>query len=565
VTNSYAMHTLRWPEGRELRWAALFAGVVMALTCLPYLYGLAIRPADAYYSGLLTNPDEHNVYLAYMKQASDGRLFLIDPFTSEYQQGRVVNVFFLALGRFSRATGISLPVTYQLARVLSGWLLLMAVYCLGAQVLASLVARRFVLMAAAFASGLGWLIQRAPGQPHPVDYGPGLIMPEVVTFLSLLLNPLFCFSMFLMITIVALGAHAFLSGSKRSALVGGLAALVLGNIHTYDLIPVGATLGAYLLTLLVRSRAAVRALTSAGVMAVIASPSVAYQLWLLRSGDVTLTIKTAETPVFSPPPIMLGLGLGIPLLLALLGVMRTFRPDAPGAARLLALWLVVGFAVAYAPVPFQRKLAQGVQIPMMILASFGIERLLTGLPRLSHIAGVAALLASMLPSNILFVNRTLRDLQTNNSAYIANLMPPLYLRSDQYDALQWLDEEADFGDVLLCNSFLGSYAPSLAGTRVYMGHWAETLHFHRKLSNFALFLDRMNPEESRREFVKEQGITYILRDESIYDEVFHLAPDGTKMVPYDLTQTEWLFPVFAKDEVTVYRVLDNDERNENAK
>ena len=56
-----------WPTRPELRWVAVFALVVMALTCLPYLYGLLIRPPGAYYSGLLTNPDEHNVYLAYMK------------------------------------------------------------------------------------------------------------------------------------------------------------------------------------------------------------------------------------------------------------------------------------------------------------------------------------------------------------------------------------------------------------------------------------------------------------------------------------------------------------------
>ena len=188
-------HTLAlgWPDAAQLRWAGTFALVVMLLTFLPYLYGLLIRPPGAYYSGLLTNPDEHNVYLAYMKQASDGHAFLIDPFTSEPQAGRVVNVFFLALGAFSRVTHLGLPVTYHLARLLSGWLLLMALYCLGAQVLSSIFARRLALFFAAFASGLGWLFQPGAGRPHPIDYGPGLIMPEAITSLSLLLNPLFCF------------------------------------------------------------------------------------------------------------------------------------------------------------------------------------------------------------------------------------------------------------------------------------------------------------------------------------------------------------------------------------
>ncbi len=126
MTGEQPTSAFRFPAAAELRWPALVAAALMVLTCLPYLYGLLIRPDGWYYSGLLTNPDEHNVYLAYMKQAADGRLFLIDAFTSEFQSGRVVNAFFLALGTFARATHLPLPIVYHLARVISSWLLLMA-------------------------------------------------------------------------------------------------------------------------------------------------------------------------------------------------------------------------------------------------------------------------------------------------------------------------------------------------------------------------------------------------------------------------------------------------------
>ena len=544
-----------WPTRPELRWVAVFALVVMALTCLPYLYGLLIRPPGAYYSGLLTNPDEHNVYLAYMKQASEGHVFLIDPFTSEPQAGRVVNAFFLGLGGFSRVTHLGLPITYHLARVISGWLLLVAIYCLGAQVLSSIFARRLALFFVAFASGLGWLVQPVAGRPHPIDYGPGLIMPEAVTSLSLLLNPLFCFSMFLMVVVVGLGAHAFASGSSRSALLAGLAALLLGNIHTYDLMPVAGTLAIYLLILLLTGRARVApSFKLAALIAVLAAPSLAYQAWLLRSGDVTLTIKTAETPVYSPHPLMLALGLGLPLGLALIGLARSSRADAPAAARLLAAWLVLGFAIAYAPVPFQRKLVQGVQIPMVLLAAFGIERLLGKVSPVGALFAATALVAVMLPSNILFVGRALHDLRTNNTAYIGNVMPPLYLRADQRAALAWLDDHADRRDVLLCNSFLGSYAPSLAGTRVYLGHWAETLHFREKLAEYSRFLLADTGDAGREALVRREGITYVLRDHSIYDEVFHLSPEGESVPAFEPGRAHWLAPAHEEGQVALYRV-----------
>jgi hypothetical protein len=545
--------TLHWPSRPELRWAAGFAAVVMALTCLPYLYGLLICPEDAHYSGLLTNPDEHNVYLAYMKEAQEGAFFLIDPFTSEPQQGRVINLFFLVLGRSAALKHIALPIEYHLARLISGWLLLTAIYCLGAQAIASVSARRLALALAAFASGFGWLYHAGPGQPHPIDYGPGLVMPEAITFLTLLLNPLFCFSAFLMIAAIGLGAHALSSGQTRSAVLAGLAVLVLGNIHSYDVIPVAVVLGAHMVVLVATRRATCRALVLAGLIAAIAAPSLLYQLWLLHSGEVTLAIKTAETPVHSPAPIFLALGLGLPLLLALAGLWRAARPGASDGARLLALWLVLGFALIYLPVPFQRKLAQGIHLPAVLLAIFGVEPLLQHLRRAGTVlAAILVLIA--LPSNALFLLRAKHDLETSNIAYLGNLMPPLYLSDAQNEALKWLDGHASFRDVLLCNSFLGSYAPSLAGTRVYVGHWAETLHYRAKLTSFADFLRASAPDASRQAFVRREGISYVLRDRSIYDQVSLLSPDGATMPAFDFEGATWLEKVHEIGTVSVYRV-----------
>ncbi len=556
MTGSPATERAPAKTASELRWAGGFAVVAMLVLSIPYLYGLSIRPEGTYYSGLLANPDEHNVYLAYMKEVQDGRFFLINPFTSESeaQEGRVLNIFFLKLGLVARFTRLGLPVVYHIARLASGWLLLMAIYYLAAQVLSSIRARRLALVLAFCASGIGWLYPSQPGQPHPIDYGPGLIMPEAITFLSLLLNPLFCFSMFLMIVTVGLGAHALGSGSTRAAVLAGVAALVLGNVHSYDIIPVAAVLAVYLLWLVLKRRAGLRALRLAVLMAAIALPSLAYQLWLIRSGEVTLAIKTTETPVYSPSPAMLAMGLGLPLVLALAGAVRALRARSPESAVLLTIWLLVGFALVYAPVPFQRKLAEGIHLPVVLLAAFGMERPLDRLGRrTAALAGMAIVLLS-LPSNVLFVSRSLGDLRTNNRAYLANFMPPLYLRADQYAALKWLDRHVDYEDVLLCSSFLGSYAPSLAGTRVYLGHWAETLRFREKLGYYAAFRSADTGDDLREAFVRLEGISYVLRDRSVYDEIYNLSPEGEPLPAFDAEQTGWATLVHDVDRVSVYRV-----------
>ena len=544
----------RWPSAAELRWAAVLAASFMLLTCLPYLFGLAIRPPGYYYSGLLTNPDEHNVYLSLVRQAHDGHLFILDQFTSEPQAGRAINIFFLTLGLSARLLHLPIPVAYHLARVVSGWLLLMAVYWLAAQVLSTIAARRLALILAATASGFGWLFHAQGRQPHPVDYGPGLLMPEAITFLTLLLNPLFAFSVFLMVATTGLSAHAFTSRSVRSAIFAGLCALVLGNIHTYDLVPVIAVLLVYLFYLLATRRAGAQSVALALLIAALAAPSALYQYWLLRSGEIGAVVKTLGQWEYSRGPRYLALGLGLPFVLALVGAARALARGAPDRARLVALWLVLGFGLVYLPVPFQRKLAEGLHVPVCLLAAYALEPLLRRSPRRALWLS-AALVLMCVPSNALYVNRALGDLVGNNTTYLGNLMPPLYLRPDQYGALRWLDREASRSDVLLANTFLSSYAPSLAGVRVYAGHWSETLHYDRKVREISAFLAAGTPDAEREAFCRGQGIAYVLRDRSVYDEAF-LPPSRQSAGVFDPDASPSLLPVFAQDRVTVYRVLN---------
>jgi hypothetical protein len=535
-----------------MRWAAILAAVFMLLTCLPYLFGLAIRPSGYYYSGLLTNPDDHNVYLSYMRQAHDGRLLFTDQFTTEPQRGLMLDVFWLALGLFARVTHLPLPIVYHLARVVAGWLLLMAVYWLAAQAITSPAGRRVALILTATASGFGWLFHPGPGQPHPVDYGPGLVMPEAITFLTLLLNPLFAFSVFLMVAALGLAAQAFASGRMRWAALAGLAGLVLGNIHSYDLIPLAVVLLAYLVYLLAARRVGARVVGLALVIGVIAAPSVLYQYWLLRTGEAGVLAKTVGQWGYSRAPVYVALGLGLPLMLALVGAARAVSRRAE-VGRLLALWLVLGFALVYVPVSFQRKLVEGLHIPVCVLAVSALEPIWRHAPRRAVIVGALLVLIAV-PSNALHVRRALGDLVTNNQAYLGNLMPPLYLRPDQYQALQWLNGKRTESDILLANTFVSNYAPSLAGVRVYVGHWSETLDYPRKLKELSVFLQAGTPDAEREAFCRGRGISYVLRDQSVYDDIF-LPPSRQSGGGYQPDASPWLFPLFMQDRVALYWVL----------
>src|SRR3989442_11370530 len=114
----------------ERRWVWIAAIAVATLASLPYLLLWAITPPDKLFWGFVNNPDDHCVYLAWMRQAEQGQFFFQNLFTTAPQRGLTINLFFLLLGLLGRVTHLPLAVVYHLARFGFGVLLLVLVYYL---------------------------------------------------------------------------------------------------------------------------------------------------------------------------------------------------------------------------------------------------------------------------------------------------------------------------------------------------------------------------------------------------------------------------------------------------
>lgn len=502
----------------EWQWPVIVALVIMALTCLPYLFGMYITPPGVEYTGILYNAPDQAVYLAYMRQAHDGHLLFTDQFTTEPQRPWFFHILFLKLGLLSRFTGLSLIAVFHLARCVSGAMLLVSLYLLGAQFLTSLRARRFFILFAAFASGLGWLymllMSPTGNQPHPPDFGPGVIMPEIVTFLTLLVNPLFCAAVTLLILVILLTVLAIEHRSWKLALIAGILGMALANIHSYDMIPLAVTIVLYLIARAVLNRRFVWQEWALALL--VGAPSfipLIYQSHLYSSLPV-FRLK-AEVATLSPPLLHYLLAMGIPLVLALPGAFIAFKRSRKAAIFMLPLiWFAVAFACSYLPFPFQRKMAEGMQIPVCLLATIFISHHLLDTEKWQfryRMLTTAILIAICFPSNAFFLSKVTNDLLTLGQDNTRYLLPPLYLRSDQTAALDWLNRQQMRDDeAVLCNSMLGAYVPARTGARTYVGHWAETLDYPRKLQAFAAFLRGTMPNDQRIELLRNQRIRYIV-------------------------------------------------------
>src|SRR2546421_130161 len=128
-------------------------------------------------------------------------------------------------------------------------------------------------------SGLGWLPfwWHLPGTNKPVDTW----QPEAITFLSLYLSPLFCFSMALQIGILTLLLLGERTRQIRYAVTAGILGFILGLVHSYDIITIAAIWLSYLLwqsgvQAFRRSGVPFTSWLHAAVAGVIAAPAVYY-------------------------------------------------------------------------------------------------------------------------------------------------------------------------------------------------------------------------------------------------------------------------------------------------
>jgi len=476
---------------REITIAILWSLFIMLATCMPYVEGVRLAHGR-YFSGLISAVDDGNAYLSWIRQASEGRLTLTNQYTAQPQRPLSVNVFLLALGRTAGALNLTPVQVFHAARFVSGVLCLVSFFLLVCALAPDPAVRWTSLLLASLSSGVGWYFDMTHPTSlpaiHPIDYGPRWVyQPEAITFLSLLLNPLFCFSMALICLSLLCALRGQESGRIRWALGGGLLMLVLGNAHTYDLPLVYLVLVAWgAMGLIARRFPWQRVLLHLAVMVALSAPALLWQYHVLSS-DAVYRAK-ADTPTQSGPYLNFICGYGIVWFLALAGAVWVLATKGPERARFgyVVAWAIVGSAVLYAPVAFQRKLAEGLHFPLCILAAVAVAKVIggwiarhapAGRPvkrRLVFLAFAVVLLS--LPSNVLFYADCFRAVRTNNADLAGALMPPIYLEAREMAAIHELAARTGDRDVVMASSMVGNYLPAHARCHVVAGHWAESVY-----------------------------------------------------------------------------------------
>lgn len=548
---------------KDRRFVLIIIALVCVLSSLPYLYGYLSAPADRVFMGIALGTPDTTQYFAWMR--AFGQAILIDnTLTPEPNQAVFFNLLWWLLGRLAQWSGLSLPVVYQVFRVVTIIAFLPLAYWFCGLFLTDRAQRRIAFLLIAFGSGLGWIwvIHKYANGLSDVIYPFDLYVVEPNTFLGMMAFPHFVQAALLLLVVFALALFAFERRKVRDSVLAsvwaGLAAFLLGLTHAYDLLLVYAITGAYALVLWRREGFSPRlALIPAIIGALSVAPAI-YSVYITSAFPVWREVlaQFVNAGAWTPSPPHLLVLLGIPFLVALLAFwpMRGERQPAGGRELFLKTWFVVNAFMVYVPLSYQIHYLNGWQAPMAILATMALYRRIQtddgrrrAVIRRSSFALrllPALLVIAALPTNVYLFAWRFVDLGRHDHPY--------YLTRDEWDALRWLDANAPPGAVVFSAMDVGQYIPSATQGRAFLAHWAWTVDLYRKQELVKAFFDPNVDNAERVAILQTYNVRYILRGQAERD-----------LGAYDPGSLPFTQRVFDSPQATVYRVdgLSTDSEN----
>ncbi|MBN1427682.1 MAG: hypothetical protein JXB07_04800 [Anaerolineae bacterium] len=491
----------------EWRWVAVIGLIILLIFSLPYIVGLLASTPQMSFSGFLFGLEDMYSYIAKMRfGARDGWSFQL-VYTSEPHQGGYVFLPFLALGKLAAfitgqgamITAETLIITYHVARVLCGGLLLVVIYRFLAEFLPDVSRRRMAWCIALLTGGLGWI-------PIALNQTVGLQLIELYVpegFSTLLLFGLPHLSLARAMLLVGWLAlwKAIDTAGWRWAIIAGLAWLGMGIIVPFYVGLLGVLIAVWLATLSVtRRRISWPELRLAALAGGPPLVSLIYNSWLFTSNPV-FAVWATQNNLPSPSPLSYLLAYGGLMVLGLPGACLLWRRGLTHRSILPIVWPLVSAVLVYLPINVQRRLLEGVIVPLSILAVLGMWQWIGQARWPVRWAAAMGALVLLLPSTVFLIG--------GGAQTASNPFWPVFHPADELAALRWLHDRAPADSVVLSTRVSGSILPAYAGVRVYLGHGPETVNAARKEHQVEAFFSDGMTDEERRQLLVDGRIAYV--------------------------------------------------------
>ncbi|MDF1499840.1 MAG: hypothetical protein P1P76_05155 [Anaerolineales bacterium] len=465
---------------------------------VPYLIAWRISPAGTVFGGFLLNPVDGFSYLAKMRQGYQGAWLFQLPYAAEPGSGTLLFIFYILLGHLSRLVNLPLIITYHLARIVFSVGFFITLYAFFAAVFEETRLKWAGFLFSLFGSGFGWIALPLFGR-QSID----LWVPEAIPFLSAYTNPHF-----------PLAGTAFVGGillvyiqTRRRWWHWALAfvcGFTLAAVLPFATIPLFLVLGVWTLwEVLIRRGWEVPGWFFKEPWMVIvlgsgALPWLIYDYWLSVAHPI-LSQWNAQNLTPSLPLIDTLSGFGLMAIIALISLGR--KPwQGSRSGRLFTVWLLLGFGLLYAPLPFQRRLSMGLYLPMTALSAWWLGEKITA-PSRCRLAQTAIIIAT-LPSIILVIAVGVAGVMRGEQAVV--------LSDSEREAYRWIDANVAPGSLFLANPRSGNRLPAYTQARVLYGHPFETPRAEYWEAEVQSLLTWDGPAEPGLERLAELNVYWIL-------------------------------------------------------
>ncbi len=527
---------------------AVMSIIAVILTSLPPLHGLYL----AYVRGSVWNgrqfmsAGDFNVYLSFIEQVKQGHWLFDNLFTTE-KMAATLNVFWLGVGALAAALRLSPLAAFHLVRILLIPPLAAVAYALIACFFSE--RRRRILAAALFLFGSGVGIYLAPLFPA-VTAGPRYEWPidlwvaESNAFLSMLYSPHFIASLTLMLLAFLLLLCAFTSGRLRYALYAGLTGLLLFQFHPFHVPLLYAVPAVWLAWRQYRRSVGWRHWLAYALFVAVSLPAAAYHLYWTSADPASAALVKANLTL-TPSVWHLVFGLGAVSVLAVFGYRRgPGAADAEGLWDFLAVWALVQLLLVYVPVPFQRRLVEGIQFPLVVLSVPALLRLYGRFWRRFPSGRLFRYSVSLILASVIFLPSTFSALYRGSRVYTLDPLPRFFHSRNQAAALAWLKSAVPADAAIMASLESGNVIPGWSARRVYAGHWVYSVDLSRKAADILWFFGAASDAERLR-FAREKGLDHVFCGPT--ERALGGCPSAGAL----------FIPVFRSGNVTIYQVADS--------
>lgn len=508
---------------KEWLFVALMSFVVIIITTVPFLYGYLNTPEGLYYNGIhFLSPADYPVYYSYIGQIKAGNLLFENLYTSEQSGVKVLNIFWLVVGLVARMFDVSVILMFNIARVFFIPLLMLSLYFIISYYFKQIRQRKLIFILMSFASGIGALLSSVLAPINYIEEGyynwpMDLWVAESNTFLTMYQSPHFIVSLMLLVWVLFLFLVAVERDRMRYSLIAGFLALLLFQFHPYHVPTIFGIIFVFFIALSIRDRKiSVKVAKHGFVLGFLSFPSILYHV-LLVTLDPYIANKAFQNLQITTVWWLTIISYGFILLFACIGLFKLLKNRCYRENKYLFLicWFVSQAVIIYLPIRFQRRLTEGWQIPMMLLAWIGMYSAYSFFKRkpssiwFCYVLNNRLLLVFVSISFIFFSNihNIIHDFINYTS-----LSPLFYMSEEKISAMRWLKENSSPDSVIIANIVNGNLIPAFGVRKVFAGHSDETVYFDIKkqaLNWFYSGKDSENGYGSREEFLQRYGIDYV--------------------------------------------------------